>query len=255
MGDDSRPPATGYPVHPYPPPQQAANGYAQQPSSAYPYPPPHQQHPNPYFYNSNYQAPPRDYHVDQQRNAFLRRMITAMIAVFVIFCVIFFITWLVLRPKFPEFRVDSASVTGFNLSSSVSGAWVFGVTVSNPNKKVDIVYEEVESSLAYDYDFIADSTLAPFTQGKRNVTTIRASFAASGSYLNDRSLARLNRDRGDDGVVGFQVRIYSRALFNAGVWRVRRRLLRVLCDDLRIAIGSNGAGNMTGGPKGCIVGW
>uniref|UniRef100_A0A7N0V0Y1 Late embryogenesis abundant protein LEA-2 subgroup domain-containing protein n=1 Tax=Kalanchoe fedtschenkoi TaxID=63787 RepID=A0A7N0V0Y1_KALFE len=261
MGDDSRPPATGYPVHPYPPPQpaSAANGYPQQPSSAYPYPAPPQQQPNPYFYhhnnNNNYQAAPPPYYVDQRRSVFLRRLIAGMMAVFIILGVILFITWLVLRPKFPEFRVDSAAVTGFNLSSSVSGAWDFRVAVSNPNSKVSITYEEVESNLAYDSAFIADNTLAPFAQGKKNLTTIRVSFAASGSYLNDRTLKALSADRSDDGVVGFEVRIFSRVLFDAGIWRIRRRLLRVFCDDLKIAIGSSGSGNMTGGAKGCRVGW
>ncbi|CAM8964246.1 unnamed protein product [Rhodiola kirilowii] len=268
MGDDSRPPATGYPVHSYPPPQvsaTASNGYPQQPSSAYPYPAPPQQQPNPYFYNNNnnnnnnypYQGQPAPtYYIDQQRSAFIRRVIAGMMAVFIILGCIFFITWLVLRPKFPEFRIDSATVTGFNLSDTVSGVWDFRVTVFNPNKKVNIVYEEVESNLAYKSNSIADNTMAPFAQGKRNMTTIRVSFAASGAYLKDKAVGALTKDR-SDGIVGFEVRIYSRVLFDAGIWRVRRRLLRVLCQDVNIAIpvGGSGSGNMTAGAKGCRVGW
>ncbi|KAL9685155.1 hypothetical protein QQ045_022602 [Rhodiola kirilowii] len=68
--------------------------------------------------------------------------------------------------------------------------------------------------------------MVPFAHVRRNMTTIRVSFATSGVYLKDKAAGALTRDRSDDGIVGFEVRIYSRVLFDAGIWRVKRRLLR-----------------------------
>ncbi|KAL9673357.1 hypothetical protein QQ045_029613 [Rhodiola kirilowii] len=244
MADDSRQPVTGYPVHPYTPPQPS-DGYFQQQYAAYAYPaPPH------------LQPPPPTYYVDQERRDSLRCVITGITAALILICVVTFITWLVLRPKFPEFRVDSATVTGFNVTDySLSGAWDFRVSVSNPNKKFSIVFEEVDSDLSYSVFSIADNTLAPFTLGKRNASTIRVSFAASESYLGDGVKWVLARDRSDDGFVGFDVRIYSWVEFDGGLWRVRKQVLKVLCHNVSISIGSSSSGNMTGGSKGCIVGW
>ncbi|XP_057955296.1 NDR1/HIN1-like protein 10 [Malania oleifera] len=255
MENPSRP-VTGYPV---PPAQSTANtnGYAAAQHScsaaptgaAYPYPAPPSQY---NYYAANMHPYPQYY---APRATFFRRFLAAMIAVFVIIGTIVLIIWLVLRPRLPEFRVDSISATGFNFSvSQVTGKWDVAFTVTNPNKKISISYDNVESLFSYRLTLLAVTAVPPFGQGTRVQTAFNASFAAQSVYVNERDANAMSADR-RGGSVSFNVRVLSRVWFKTGAWRPRRRLLRVWCEGLSVGFSSNGgAGKLVGGPRECGVG-
>ncbi|KAF8009497.1 hypothetical protein BT93_J0484 [Corymbia citriodora subsp. variegata] len=121
MADHSRPPAAGYPV---PPSGAYSNGYppgAHSDAAAY-----HYAAPPPQYANYQYYAPDR-------RTKFLRYFLVAMIAFFVVVGTILFIVWIILRPHYPVFRVESMTLTNFSVSSSsprVSGDWLTVVQAS-----------------------------------------------------------------------------------------------------------------------------
>ncbi|KAF5949834.1 hypothetical protein HYC85_011827 [Camellia sinensis] len=102
MVDQSRP-VTGYLVagYPHPLPQSSnnTNGYPAADTS-YPYaaPPPQAA----YYYVQPYPDLPA---------TFLRRLFGILIASFIIVATIAFIVWLILRPRLPEFQVDSLSLS------------------------------------------------------------------------------------------------------------------------------------------------
>ncbi|KAL3610948.1 hypothetical protein D5086_001968 [Populus alba] len=242
--DPSRP-ATGYPVVP--------NGTYQAPppaGSAYPYqaPPPHQPT-YPYTYNTNQTYP-------NQRAIFLRRLIIALIIFTGILFTILFICWLVIRPHFPEFRVTSLSISNFNVSSSsstVTGTWNARYQVSNPNKKMKISYNEIQTSIFYKSEVLSRTRIPPFRQGKRNVTDIDVEYGATSSYIGQRTVSQINSDEGR-GLVSFNLRIVADAGFKAEGFWTRRRLLRVYCNDVAVGISRNGrSGNLTGGAMRCSV--
>ncbi|KAL3579782.1 hypothetical protein D5086_017617 [Populus alba] len=236
--DPSRP-ATGYPFVPnginYPPPP---------PGTAYPYQAPPPQPANPYYYNTNQPYP-------NQRATLLRRLIAALIIVTVIFFTILFIIWLVIRPHLPEFRVTSLSVSSFNVSSSsssVTGNWNARFQVYNPNK-LKISYDDIQSSISYKSEFLSQTRIPPFKQGKRNVTDINAEYGAMGSYIAGRAVNQINGDKGR-GSVSFNLKIVVDAVYRVGGFRARRRLLRAFCDDLAVGFsGNGGSGNLTGGAR------
>ncbi|EXB66199.1 hypothetical protein L484_001755 [Morus notabilis] len=238
MADPSRP-VTGYPA---PPP----SSYTQ--PNGYPYPAhPHPQHPPPpppnyaypYTYDSSAAA--------TSRAAFLRRLIFAMIAFFIISASVVFIVWLVLRPRIPKFWVDSVSVSNLNTSAqTLSGDWAVGFSVYNPNKKMSIAYDQINSDIAYKKAFLSETRIAPFDQGKRNRMAINATFSAKNSYVEDWVVKGISEDRGR-GTVNFHVRVWARVGFRAGGWRLRRRLLRVICDNVGVGISSSsGSGKLAG---------
>ncbi|XP_018829703.1 uncharacterized protein At1g08160-like [Juglans regia] len=245
QGDPSRP-VTGYPApNGFPPPQ---------PGVAYPYhapPPPQQSHP---YYN------PQPYpYPSSSSTIFVRRFLTSMIVVFFLIGVSILILWLVLRPRIPDFRVDSLSVSNFssgsNYSSSITGLWNVRFSVYNPNKKMSISYEEVRSSLLYKSEPISQTLIAPFKQGKRNQTVLDAAFSATATYVDRWVVNDISGDRAR-GSVSFSVIVGARVQFRTGGWRARNRLLRVLCEDLPVGISSNssGSGTLVGGAKDCRVG-
>ncbi|PON78814.1 Late embryogenesis abundant protein [Parasponia andersonii] len=256
MADPSRP-VTGYPAQSYPlPPTAAANSNPNPNGVGYPYPaapqPPYH-HPYPNNPNPNYAYP---YNYDASRATFLRRLIAAMIAFFIISASIIFIIWLVLRPRLPKVRVDSLSLTNFNTSSSpaISGNWDVGFAVYNPNKKMSITYDEIGSEVFYKSAFLSETRISPFSQGTRTQTAINATFSAANSYVDDWVVKGIDADRGR-GTVNFNVRVLARVGFRTGGWRLRRRLLRVLCENVGVGLSSSsGSGKLVGGARECRVG-
>ncbi|KAF3953972.1 hypothetical protein CMV_020626 [Castanea mollissima] len=244
MQNPSRP-AAGYPpANGYPPPQ---------PGAAYPYN-------APYYPNQPYPPPYNNqpYRASTSRT-FVRTFLIAMIVVFITMGVIIFILWLVLRPRLPEFRVDSLSITNFSTSdTSVSGNWNARLSVYNPNKKLSIYYDAVDSAVSYRTEIVAETRIPPFKQSKRNQTFVDASFAAKDAYVDRRALGDINADR-TRGTLYFSVRLLARAEFKTGGWRARNKIVKVLCQSLLVSISpSNSSASGSGkleAPKDCQVGW
>ncbi|XP_004301934.1 PREDICTED: protein YLS9-like [Fragaria vesca subsp. vesca] len=241
MADPSRP-VTSYPAppyaQPYPQPAAAANGH---PNGAYPNYPVYQQ---------------ASYNAYTARAAFVRRFVIAMVFLFVIFGSLLLIIWLILRPKIPDFRVDSFTVTNLNVSSSrqaLTGTWSVGFDVFNPNKKMTIEYDGIGASVFYRSGFISETRVPPFQQGKRVRSAVNATLSAANSFVDDRVASGINADRAARGLVSFNIKLLARVQFRKGGWRLRRRLLRVLCLDVPVAISNNGTGKMTGGGRDCGV--
>ncbi|XP_052197271.1 NDR1/HIN1-like protein 10 [Diospyros lotus] len=241
MADNSRP-ATGYPAPGYPVGCNP-NGIA---GTGYPYaaPPPQST-----YYNAN------PYYAQQypdRRATCLRRLLVIVIALFVIFGSVFFIVWLVVRPRLPEVRIDSVALSNFNLSSSLfTGNWDVRFTVRNPNHKMTLYYDHIDSSILYLTEALAETTVPPFAQGTKNQTSMRATFAAASTYLDKSVVDHMNGERAK-GNVNFNVRMFARVRFKAGAWRARQRFLRVFCGDLPVGLSSNGArGTLVGEAREC----
>lgn len=237
--EDPHRPVTGYPAPGYPQPHSTA--------TAYPY-----NAPPPPYYNPNAAHP---YHAplySSPRATFLRRFLAAMIAFFIIVGTIIFIVWLVLRPRLPFFSVASASLSSFNISASqLSGEWNITFDVRNPNKKISISYDRIESSIAYKSATLFQTTIAPFYQGTKNETTVRATFAAIGAYVD---VVAINAER-MTGSVSFTVKVFARVSFKSGVWKARSRFLSALCNNIALGLPSNASrGSLVGGSRECRVG-
>ncbi|VFR02696.1 unnamed protein product [Cuscuta campestris] len=270
MGDQSRPPhpppqpATGYPAQPNP------NGYPPSAGTAYSYPA--AQHGGPYAFNydSHYPSGPQPpYALDAyslQRANFLRRVVGVILACFFMAGTILFIVWLAFRPQLPEFRVDSLSVSDFNLSSNfLSANWDLKFTARNPNKKMTVYYEDIQASILYgDSELLAGTSLAPFAQDTKSETASKGTFTASGTFVDDWVVKGINRDKSN---VDFNVILVTRVWFKTGSWRTKRRILRVYCRDLKVQLLESSAhsgnhtaqrlssGNLVRAPKQCRVGF
>ena len=102
-------------------------------------------------------------------------------------------------------------------------------------------------------NLIALNELQPFDQGTKSQSGLDAQLAALSAYIGDDLVRDLNGDR-SKGTIEFDVRVLAFVRFKAGRWRARRRFLRVFCDDLPVAMKSNGDGTLSGGPRRCAVG-
>ncbi|KAD6453352.1 hypothetical protein E3N88_08057 [Mikania micrantha] len=168
--------------------------------------------------------------------------------------IIIFIMWLVLRPQIPQFRVETLTLSNFNISTNslISGNWDARFTARNPNSKITLYYNQIEAAIFYKSDSISETTVPPFVQGTKNETTLRATFASLTAYLDDRDSINGERNR---GAVNFNLRMMTRVRFQAGSWWARRRILRVYCPNLSVGVSANSSsGSLVGGSKQCSVG-
>ncbi|XP_059300316.1 NDR1/HIN1-like protein 10 [Lycium ferocissimum] len=247
MGDPNRP-VTGYPAAAAAPPNP--NGYSTAqpppPATAYPYAAPP-------YYNNNY--PYQDPYT-AQRNTFLRRVIAILVASTIITGTVLFVIWLIILPRVPEFQIDSLNISNLNLSNSlITANWDLHFTAKNPNKKITLYFDEIAAAIFYESLSIADTTVPPFFMDKRNETTQKVSFVASGAYVEKWAFDGMNKERAERGGVGFNVRMVARVSYKAGAWRARRRYLRVYCGDLFVGVALNkSSGNLLGGPRKGRVG-
>ncbi|KAL1544042.1 NDR1/HIN1-like protein 10 [Salvia divinorum] len=250
--EDRNRPVTGYPA-----PNSQPNGYsataAPPPAgTAYPYAaavPPHSTYP---YQQQNYQ-----YDAESIRRATcLRRIFAFVIGLVVIFGTVTFIVWLVLRPQLPEFRVDSFSISNFTLGNvSLTFTSEIKLTARNPNKKMKLGYDHIDTAIYYQSYSLSETTVAPFYQGTKNETSLTARFAAAGRFLEKAAVDGISGERGKNGNVNFNVRMISRVRFEAKAWRTRRRFLKVFCGDLVLGLPTTGrSGVLSGGPKQCRVG-
>ncbi|KAK3032763.1 hypothetical protein RJ639_034912 [Escallonia herrerae] len=245
MGYQSNRPVTGYPAPGYP--QSGPNPNQNGAAFACAAPPP------PQYYNQNpyYAAAAADPYA-AHRATFLRRIFAVLIASVIIAGTVIFIVWLVVRPRIPQFRVDSVALSNFNSSSSLlTGNWDVRLTVRNPNSKANLAYDDINAYMFYRRVSLAETAIPPFSQGTKNETAVRATFAAARTYVEKWVLDGLNTDRAS-GKVDFTMTILARVRFKAGAWRARRRLLRVVCPNLSV---NNSSGSLVGGSRGCRVGF
>ncbi|XP_076921316.1 NDR1/HIN1-like protein 10 [Bidens hawaiensis] len=227
MSDHSRP-VTGYPAYP-------TTAYPPQPQPTY-----FHVTPNPY--------------ASRPRATFVHRFFAFLIGCILITGIIVFIIWLVLRPQIPQFRVQTLTLTHFNLSSTslISGNWDLGFVARNPNSKITLYYDEIGAAVYYKSDSISETTVPPFVQGTRNESALKAMFASVNAYVDGRD--GINEER-SQGTVSFNLRMVTRVRFQAGSWWARRRVLRVYCPDLSVRVNANGNnGSLVGGLKQCSVG-
>ncbi|CAN1747608.1 NDR1/HIN1-like protein 10 [Linum perenne] len=239
-------PATGYPI---PPNQQRPNpnGYPHPPpGTAYPYQAPPQPS-NPYYYN------PAAYTVPGP-TTLCRRLLLGFIVVTAIFFTILFISWIVIRPRVPSFHLTSFSLSSFNSSGhQLSGAWAARFEVFNPNKKMDIEYDEIQAFVFFRRQSLTQNRLQPFLQQRKNLTVMETQFSIINTFVDQWVSDAVDAEK-KRGSLTFDLKVVADVGFRVGELRSRRRLLRVDCYDLTVTLpGSHGSGNLTKAPRRCDV--
>ncbi|XP_018846127.1 NDR1/HIN1-like protein 26 [Juglans regia] len=190
------------------------------------------------------------------RPSFLCRLIAAATVLFAILGLVFLITWLVLKPRLPEFRVDSVSASPLNTTGSqLTAAWNITLVVRNPNTKLSIYYDRLQASVVYrDLSQISTMPLPPFFQPKRNETRVRFQLGVVGQYVGEDVATEISDERAG-GSVGFGITVFAWMRFRTGSWwRTSQSLLRVYCDRVQIGFDpSKASGSLTSQPGSCEV--
>lgn len=233
----------------YPPPQNPPPG-SYSGGASYPYssppPPPPSSYPTTF-----YQAPATTFTYEEEPPAvvrsFLCGFISVMTAIVALFGLISLIGYFVLKPRIPEFSVNSASLTSFNLTGSgLNAKWDITLIVSNPNKKLDITYDAVAASVFYgddEYGVLAYTRLAPFHQPTHSKTMLRVQFEVLDYFVDNRVSFGITDGR-VRGFVQFGV-VVNTLIKMDGLFHPSEYHLKVTCKPLNFGIPSSNINNVT----------
>ncbi|KAH7512242.1 NDR1/HIN1-like protein 12 [Ziziphus jujuba] len=213
------PPTVGYPHGQpgYPPQYQ---GY---PPNAYNY------HPSGPYYNPQSESP--------AGSAFVRGFVVMFIILITLTCISSIIVWIVLRPATPEFRVDSLTVTNFNVSkANFTANWEANIMAYNPNHRLKVYFDRVQSFVYYDEDHLSSAAVDPMflnTKAREEMKLKLATNSMDEHVVADWVLDDIVKER-NGGSVTFNMRMLVFSTFKSGVWWTRHATLKVFCEDLKV---------------------
>ncbi|GLT33826.1 hypothetical protein SLA2020_083840 [Shorea laevis] len=140
--------------------------------------------------------------------------------------------YLVVRPKSPEYSVQSLAIEGFNLTSSSSFSPEFNVNVraNNPNNKIGIYYEKDSSVRVYYHDInICSGSLPVFYQPKNNVTVFQMALKGSGLELTSTMQTGLQEEE-NIGAVPFKLKFRAPVKIKVGAVKTWTITVKMTCD-------------------------
>ncbi|XP_020591649.1 NDR1/HIN1-like protein 10 [Phalaenopsis equestris] len=184
--------------------------------------------------NGAYYGPPVPaYPVPNPRpHSSFRRLIFSLfkllISIIIILAVIAVIIWLIFRPNKLKVYVENANLTQFNFTGNNNNNnnllynLNLNVSIRNPNKKIGIYYDYIESLAIYDGSRFGFQVLEPFYQGHKNTTVLNTVFGGTGILLGD-APATYAREKAE-GFYNVDVKFYMRVRFKAGVIKTHRHV-------------------------------
>ncbi|KAF5196514.1 hypothetical protein FRX31_013898 [Thalictrum thalictroides] len=272
--------ATG---NPYPPPPQPgygqpAGGYGQpmQPGYGQPMQPgygqPHPGYdPNGYMYaaaappanyynhNPTYSYPPHgsasNGHGRRFKTSFVGSFIVGIIIFGILSCFITLMIWLLYRPDWPEFHVDSASASGFNLDmalSKLNGRLDVVFTVRNRDERYSILYEPLRTVMTYKHVPLTYTKTEAFDQDTKNETKFPVNFVASSVLIAPYIL----RQQVTTDQIHLDLLAMGWIKYKSHSWTTRSYSMRVYCDDIVVRMSPNKTDGdaLLSGQKTCKVG-
>ncbi|KAH7663549.1 Late embryogenesis abundant protein LEA-2 subgroup domain-containing protein [Dioscorea alata] len=124
---------------------------------------------------------------------------------------------LIFNPKEIKPYVQTATLSTFNLSTTTTTNstnfltynLTMDLTIRNPNKRISLYYDYIETQALYDDSRIGFKILDPFYQGKKNTAVLHPQFSNRTAVLNDSVVSTYKRDKGE-GFFYVNVKVYTR---------------------------------------------
>lgn len=154
------------------------------------------------------------------------------------------IIWLVLRPIHkPTWAVEDVQVITLNVQNQSGGSrrlqtyntsplmnadLFFTLKATNPNKKMDVIYDKIDVSAAYATAAFGQTSIPPFTQGKANSTTVKTELKAMSVVVTPNLGSALQGDINSDSII-FQIYVDAKARMKIGSYKSFRYGVKATC--------------------------
>ncbi|KAK1397256.1 Harpin inducing protein [Heracleum sosnowskyi] len=177
-------------------------------------------------------------------------------ALLLIVGIVVFILWLILRPNPVKFYVTDASLTQFDISptNNVLYNLALSMKVRNPNKCIEIYYDQIEAEASYAGQVFAATDVTGFYQGDKETDFLNMVF-------NGQNLMVLEKD--DLSKFDFETEMESFSIDIKLDLKVRLKSLlfktlklspKIEC-DLKVPLDSKGKGSGYFETKRCHFDW
>lgn len=164
------------------------------------------------------------------------------VLIFLIFCILVLASaafYLWFGPKFPVFHLLSFEIPRFNVTVEPDGTYLNARTVSivevkNPNEKLGLYYgvTEVDVGLGQDGRIALGSASLPgFSQGKKNVTSLKVATEVQDELVEDGAGAELRSGYRSKNLV-VKVEVRTSVGMNVEGWQVGKVGVNVECGDV-----------------------
>uniref|UniRef100_A0A5B7AY86 Late embryogenesis abundant protein LEA-2 subgroup domain-containing protein n=1 Tax=Davidia involucrata TaxID=16924 RepID=A0A5B7AY86_DAVIN len=176
----------------------------------------------------------------RRHSKLVRCIAIVLLALIVLVCIVVLTIWLVIKPKRLVYTIEDGSIYGFNLTTKnhLNATFNFVLRSYNPNRRVSIYYDKLEVMVYYSDEVVAFNTVDPFFQPHRNVTRLGVKPVAQDVSMLG-SEARDLRLEKSAGVVELDILVKAKIRFKVGVWKSRRRTLRILCSPVTVHFSSS----------------
>ncbi|OWM73621.1 uncharacterized protein LOC116201259 [Punica granatum] len=163
-----------------------------------------------------------------------RRVVSCLtlsaVMLFILCSAVGLVTWLFLRPRLPAFRVQSFSISGFNLSAAqIAGKYHLELGVTNLNPKIDLSFDHFSSSVVY-----RGVSLHLQILGNQEA---ELELEMDTGRLKDKARKRIVGNligEWSKGVVILDVKMTVWANFRAVRWLTKQKVLTVACKNLNV---------------------
>ncbi|XP_021278912.1 uncharacterized protein At1g08160-like [Herrania umbratica] len=173
------------------------------------------------------QQPPKHFNL-------VRFLATCLLALLVLVGLAVLITWLIIRPKRFVYTMENGSIQNFNLTNNhLNATFDFVLKAYNPNSRVSLYYDYIESAVTYEDQTLAFNTVEPFFQPHRNATRVESKLAAQNLALSPSIFKDIKVEKAS-GEIQVDVHFKSKIRFKVGIWKSRHRNLRIVCSSVTL---------------------
>jgi len=213
---------------------------------------------NPAYPSSNKLPFPNTEH--KPSNTFCCVVLCLMVALIFGAVLLSLLLWFLFGSDVPSFEIQMFSIPNFNFTDTkLKANWEVRLNIKNPNRKLDISFDQTEGSLVYK-NFIVDTSLVDSFQVERreemDMDTDFYAPASDDTYYSTTE-APWVKDMLEErrkGSMVFEVRIIATATFMAGEFWRRQTTLKVVCVELKVDFPApTGGGTWNGDKKECML--
>nr|AFK37034.1 unknown [Lotus japonicus] len=164
-------------------------------------------------------------------NCILGLICKILTTIIIIAAVAGFLFWLIVRPNVVKFRVTEASLTEFTYTNNtLHYNLALNITVRNPNSRVGLYYDSIETTAFYHDARFASQNLGNFFQHKKNTTVLSPVFKGQQVVpFSEEQGKKLNEDQGSE-IYRINVKLLLKVRFKLGLFKTGKVTPKVRCE-------------------------
>ncbi|XP_024986306.1 NDR1/HIN1-like protein 1 [Cynara cardunculus var. scolymus] len=170
-------------------------------------------------------------HHENRKRKIIKRILIGFGILAVVVLIIFFITWAILEPKKPRFVLQDATIYSFNVSAPILLSSNFQITIAarNPNSKIGIYYDKLETYATYHSQQITYFTaIQPVYQGHKDTNIWSPFVYGTNVPVAPYNGAALSQDQAN-GAIGLVIKMNGRVRWKVGSFISGRYHIHVTC--------------------------